>query len=85
MQQLSTIYPDHLQPSHRCGVTSPHWRRFDRNHDGIISKEELLALFDKIMPDFKDVDRLLQQMDTNHDGLIQYEARSEWYDFFAEP
>jgi len=46
----------------------------------------LLALFDKIMPDFKDVDRLLQQMDTNHDGLIQYEARSEWYDFFfAEP
>jgi len=54
------------------------FRRFDRNHDGIISKEELLALFDKIMPDFKDVDRLLQQMDTNHDGLIQYEEFVVW-------
>ena len=49
-------------------------RRFDRNHDGIISKDELMAVFDKIMPEFKDVDQLLQQMDTNHDGLIQYEA-----------
>jgi len=54
------------------------FRRFDRNHDGIISKEELLAVFDKIMPDFKDVDRLLQLMDTNHDGMIQYEEFVVW-------
>ena len=54
------------------------FRRFDRNHDGIISKEELVAVFEKIMPDFKDIDPLLHQMDTNHDGLIQYEEFVVW-------
>eukprot|EP00913_Durusdinium_trenchii_P000480 g440.t1 len=51
------------------------FRRFDRNKDGIISREELLAVFDKILPGAKDMDRLIQQMDTNHDGQIQYEPR----------
>mmetsp|Transcript_28246 Transcript_28246/g.34508 ORF Transcript_28246/g.34508 Transcript_28246/m.34508 type:complete len:249 (+) Transcript_28246:68-814(+) len=54
------------------------FKRFDRNHDGIITREELVSLFEKLMPDFKDVDRLLQQMDTNHDGKIQYEEFVVW-------
>ncbi|CAK9041388.1 unnamed protein product [Durusdinium trenchii] len=52
------------------------FRRFDRNKDGIISREELLAVFDKILPGAKDMDRLIQQMDTNHDGQIQYDRSS---------
>ncbi|CAK9019319.1 unnamed protein product [Durusdinium trenchii] len=54
------------------------FRRFDRNKDGIISREELLAVFDKILPGAKDMDRLIQQMDTNHDGQIQYEEFVVW-------
>ena len=37
-----------------------------------------MAVFEKIMPDFKDFDQLLHQMDTNHDGLIQYEEFVVW-------
>lgn len=66
------------RPSYIGSSMSRRPRRFDRNHDGIISKEELVAVFEKIMPDFKDIDPLLHQMDTNHDGLIQYEEFVVW-------
>ena len=54
------------------------FRRFDTNRDGIISKEELMRVFSKLMPEHHHMEKLIAQMDTNGDGSVQYEEFVAW-------
>mmetsp|Transcript_47956 Transcript_47956/g.113994 ORF Transcript_47956/g.113994 Transcript_47956/m.113994 type:complete len:1016 (-) Transcript_47956:174-3221(-) len=57
------------------------FKSFDSNRDGIIDKAELLALLTFLEPDTFDnatVDDLLEQIDLNKDGKIQYDEFVAW-------
>lgn len=51
------------------------FRKYDENGDGTISTEELRAVLGRVAPELtaKELDLLFTQMDTNRDGVIQYE------------
>lgn len=52
------------RPPEMQSARSPFMARFDRNHDGLVTRDEMLAVF--------------RQMDTNADGAVdETEARSD--------
>eukprot|EP00927_Polykrikos_kofoidii_P062741 TRINITY_DN57544_c0_g1_i1.p1 TRINITY_DN57544_c0_g1~~TRINITY_DN57544_c0_g1_i1.p1 ORF type:complete len:663 (+),score=129.61 TRINITY_DN57544_c0_g1_i1:71-2059(+) len=57
------------------------FRRFDTNGDGIIPRSELASVLRLLCPELADgdnLDRLLEYMDTNSDGKIQYAEFVAW-------
>mmetsp|Transcript_11228 Transcript_11228/g.21122 ORF Transcript_11228/g.21122 Transcript_11228/m.21122 type:complete len:251 (-) Transcript_11228:26-778(-) len=54
------------------------FRRFDKNRDGIISKEELLAVLSRISLKEQDMTQMLKHIDANGDGKIQYDEFVHW-------
>ena len=56
------------------------FRRFDENGDGVVSRDELVHVFRRLDPSFDTaaIDGLIQEMDKNKDGKIQYEELISW-------
>eukprot|EP00931_Biecheleriopsis_adriatica_P088004 TRINITY_DN62403_c0_g1_i1.p1 TRINITY_DN62403_c0_g1~~TRINITY_DN62403_c0_g1_i1.p1 ORF type:complete len:520 (+),score=108.73 TRINITY_DN62403_c0_g1_i1:36-1595(+) len=67
-----------LTPAQRLVAT---FRRFDADGDGIITRDELKRIFEKLskkhMSD-AEVQELLEEIDTNGDGLIDYGEFAAW-------
>ena len=51
------------------------WKVFDRNCDGLISKEELRHVMANLGEDLTDaqLDQMIMDADTNGDGVISYD------------
>lgn len=56
------------------------FKRFDINGDGLISKQELRGLLRKISHQVKDndIDVMLESVDTNKDGFVDYQEFLAW-------
>lgn len=56
------------------------FKRFDKNGDGVITKEEMHNVFSKVAPDLtnEQVGTLLCMADLNGDGKIQYTEFVDW-------
>lgn len=59
---------------------------WDKDHSGFISKEELRNVMTQVMKgttlDLSTIDSVFAEMDTNHDGRIEYNEFCSW--MFAE-
>jgi len=53
------------------------FKKLDLNHDGKLSREELMAGYSKTMGDMaeSEVDRIMNMVDTDGSGFVEY---SEW-------
>ena len=51
-----------------------HFKRFDENNDGYLSKEELIKVGNKIgmKMDKGQLEKIMNRVDANHDGLLDY-------------
>lgn len=57
------------------------FKKFDKNNDGVISKQELTELLNALGPDMFSADSLeslLSAMDSNNDGKVQYAEFVHW-------
>lgn len=56
------------------------FQAWDRNNSGSIEVEELKGVMKGLNPDFpdRDLDKIMRVIDTNHNGVIEYEEFVEW-------
>ena len=69
-------------------IAKKTFNEYDKNKDGLLSKEELVPLLEKVAvalnlpkPNEKDVEEGIKKLDLNENGVLEF---NEFFNFFRE-